>query len=318
MINKIYLAGGCFWGLQAYFSKIKGIIKTTVGYVNGNTNDTNYQNIKNTDHAEAVEIEYNDNIINIAEILDRFMLLIDPYSLNRQGNDIGRQYRTGIYYLNDYDRKCANLTIKIYEKNHNNKKTVIEIQKLANFIKAEDYHQNYLDKNPNGYCHINLDILNQPLAKFNKINNDEIQKLNLDELILNIMLNKNTEKPFSSILNENTQSGIYVDIISKEPLFLSEDKYDAGCGWPSFTKPIMTDSIKYELDNSHYMNRIEALSNIQNSHLGHVFNDGPKNKGSLRYCINGATLKFISIKNLENSIYEKYLPYFKEIVNNQK
>ncbi|MCV3753340.1 peptide-methionine (R)-S-oxide reductase MsrB [Mycoplasma enhydrae] len=318
MISKIYLAGGCFWGLQAYFCKIKGVIKTTVGYANGLTKNTSYYDLKNTDHAEAVEVEYDNNIINIAEIYERFMLLIDPYSLNKQGNDIGRQYRTGIYYLNDYDRKCALLTIKIYEKNRNNKKTVIEIQELNHFIKAEEYHQDYLQKNPSGYCHIDLTILNQPLAKFSKLNQKDISSLDLDDLSLNVMINKATERPFSSNLNDNTESGLYVDKISKEPLFSSEDKYDAGCGWPSFTKPIITDSIKYEIDNSHYMKRTETLSNIQNSHLGHVFNDGPKDKGSLRYCINGASLEFISIKDLENTIYEKYLPYFREIVELQK
>ena len=318
-MNKIYLAGGCFWGMQTYFSKIKGIIETTVGYANGLTETTDYNIIKTTDHAETIEIIYDENKINLAEIFDRFLLIIDPYFINKQGNDIGRQYRSGIYYVDEYSEKCAKCLIKIFEKNNNNSKTEIEICKLKHFIKAEEYHQNYLDKNPHGYCHIDLNILDKPLSKFKKVDlkNINIEKI-IDELSYNVMVNKYTEKPYTSSINSKNECGLYVDKISGEALFSSEDKYDAGCGWPSFTKGITTDCINFQNDYSHNLNRVETKSKIQDSHLGHVFEDGPKNKGGLRFCINGSSLKFIPIKKLENTPYEIYLPYFKEYVKSMK
>ena len=134
-MNKIYLAGGCFWGIQAYFSKVKGIVETKVGYANGLTKTTNYKILKTTDHAETVEIIYDENIINLAEILERFLLIIDPYSIDKQGNDIGRQYRTSIFYIDEYSRKCAELTLKIFEKLNSNKKVAIVVKRLEHFIR---------------------------------------------------------------------------------------------------------------------------------------------------------------------------------------
>ncbi|WP_373439202.1 peptide-methionine (R)-S-oxide reductase MsrB [Metamycoplasma equirhinis] len=317
-MNKIYLAGGCFWGMQAYFSKIKGIIHTNVGYANGLTLETNYHNIKETDHAETLEIEYDENIINIAEIFERYLTLINPYSRNRQGGDIGRQYRTGIYFVDEYSRKCALLTLQIYEKQHEGKKVAIEVEKLNNFILAEEYHQNYLLKNPNGYCHINLSAIDKPLFSKDKLTSEEIEKLNIDDFSKKVLLEKATETPFSSSFNSLNECGIFIDKISGEPLFSSENKYNAGCGWPSFTKPIRTDCVNYYDDFSHNMHRIETTSKNQDSHLGHVFNDGPKEQGGVRFCINGASLNFIEIGKLENTIYENLIPYFKECVEKIK
>ncbi|WP_373438951.1 peptide-methionine (R)-S-oxide reductase MsrB [Metamycoplasma equirhinis] len=317
-MNKIYLAGGCFWGMQAYFSKIKGIINTNVGYANGLTLETNYHNIKETDHAETLEIEYDENIINIAEIFERYLTLINPYSRNRQGGDIGRQYRTGIYFVDEYSRKCALLTLQIYEKQHEGKKVAIEVEKLNNFILAEEYHQNYLLKNPNGYCHINLSTADKPLFSKDKLTSEEIEKLNIDDFSKKVLLEKATETPFSSSFNSLNECGIFIDKISGEPLFSSENKYNAGCGWPSFTKPIRTDCVNYYDDFSHNMHRIETTSKNQDSHLGHVFNDGPKEQGGVRFCINGASLNFIEIGKLENTIYENLIPYFKECVEKIK
>ncbi|BDX52831.1 peptide methionine sulfoxide reductase MsrA/MsrB 1 [Metamycoplasma equirhinis] len=317
-MNKIYLAGGCFWGMQAYFSKIKGIINTNVGYANGLTLETNYHNIKETDHAETLEIEYDENIINIAEIFERYLTLINPYSRNRQGGDIGRQYRTGIYFVDEYSRKCALLTLQIYEKQHEGKKVAIEVEKLNNFILAEEYHQNYLLKNPNGYCHINLSAADKPLFSKDKLTSEEIEKLNIDDFSKKVLLEKATETPFSSSFNSLNECGLFIDKISGEPLFSSENKYNAGCGWPSFTKPIRTDCVNYYDDFSHNMHRIETTSKNQDSHLGHVFNDGPKEQGGVRFCINGASLNFIEIDKLENTIYENLIPYFKECVEKIK
>lgn len=314
MKSKIYLAGGCFWGVEAYFKKVVGVLSTTVGYANGNSKSTSYERLKLTDDAETVEIIYDDNIVNVAELIERFFLIVDPFAINKQGNDIGRQYRSGIYYLNDYDMRVANFYKQLIEDD-NHRKVMVEIVPLQQFIKAEDYHQDYLELNPNGYCHLNLAALNKPLSSKTKVSNIELTKLNLDAESLAIMLHKDTEHPFTSDFNDFNEEGIYIDKISKEALFSSEDKFDAGCGWPSFTKPITTDALSYFDDFTHNMYRTEVTSKIQASHLGHVFNDGPKDSGGQRYCINGKALEFIPISELKSRGYGKYLGYFKNFIN---
>lgn len=157
MAKIIYLAGGCFWGIEAYFMQVKGIINTTAGYANGNCENPIYQQVctGKTDFAEAVKIVYDENLISLKEILKRFFDIINPTSLNRQGNDIGTQYRTWIYYINDKDLSVINDVIN-EEQNKYNAPIVTEVKKLENFYEAEEYHQKYLQKNPSGYCHINL------------------------------------------------------------------------------------------------------------------------------------------------------------------
>lgn len=155
--SEIYLAGGCFWGVEAYFSKIHGIVDTTVGYANGNTENTNYEMIKTTHHAETVHIKYDMEKISLDEILQYYFKIIDPTSINKQGEDIGGQYRTAIYYTNDEDKKIICKFIE-NKKDEFDKPIVVEVEKLKNFVIAEQYHQDYLKKNPNGYCHINLNI----------------------------------------------------------------------------------------------------------------------------------------------------------------
>lgn len=157
MIKEIYLAGGCFWGVDEYFSRIEGIVSTESGYANGKTKDTNYKILDETDHAETVRIEYNPEKISMLEILDIYFALIDPTSINKQGNDIGRQYRTGIYSKDELDLKIAKIYVKDKQEEYKDK-IQVEVMKLLNYIKAEDYHQKYLKKNPGGYCHIDLSI----------------------------------------------------------------------------------------------------------------------------------------------------------------
>lgn len=311
MQRKIYLAGGCFWGMQAYFSKLKGLI-SEVGYANGNTKETNYQKVASTNHAEVIKIIYDDLSIRTAEIIDRFMQIIDPFSLNRQANDAGTQYRTGIFFEKGdlFTKKIAEL-FKGYIEKINGKKSCVVIEEIKNYVKAEEYHQDYLEKNPTGYCHINPNAFFNSLSNFKKLDIKEIQKLNLDKQSLGIMLNKETEHPHSSEFNLHTKKGIYIDKISKEPLFLSEDKYDAGCGWPSFTRPIFQTALNYFKDNTLAEERIEVTSKIQDSHLGHVFPAlAVKTVTGLRYCINGFALEFIEFNKLKDTVYEKYQFYF--------
>lgn len=317
MNKKIYLAGGCFWGVEAYFKKVKGILKTACCYVNGRSLKTSYDELKKTDHAEAVEITYDEMVINLAEILQRFYLIIDPTSINKQGNDCGRQYRSGIYYIDDESYNVAYLSLEILQKQYS-KKIVVELKELKNLVLAEEFHQNYLSKNPHGYCHIDIMKANINLSKQRCLNKKEIDDLNIDELSLDVALKQKTERPFSSKFTNFDEVGLYVDKISKQALFSSEDKFDSGCGWPSFSKPITTDALIYFQDLSHGMIRTEVKSSIQNAHLGHVFKDGPTQLGGNRYCINGAILTFIPLNELEQYGYEQYLPYFKEFVLKNK
>ena len=155
MIKEIYLAGGCFWGVEAYFKNINGITDTEVGYANGLSDQTSYQKVKETDHAETVLVKYDDEVIGLEKILEYLYYIIDPFSIDKQGNDIGRQYRTGIYSKDEEDISKAKDFISQKQKNEQ-KEIKVEVEKLKNFVIAEDYHQDYLEKNPTGYCHINL------------------------------------------------------------------------------------------------------------------------------------------------------------------
>ncbi|MGI6644457.1 MAG: peptide-methionine (R)-S-oxide reductase MsrB [Bacilli bacterium] len=317
MRKTIYLAGGCFWGIEGYFKRLRGVIDTEVGYANGNSEDTFYCLLKETKHAETVKITYDTNIIRTAELIDRFFMIIDPFSLNEQGNDEGEQYRTGVFYEKDdnYTKTIA-LLFKDYVEKTNNKESYVVIEPLRHFIKAEDYHQDYLDKNPNGYCHINLALASENITSFTKLTSKEIKLLNLSVISLDVMLNKGTERPFTSEYNDNDEVGLYIDKISKEPLFSSEDKYDAGCGWPSFTRPLISNGVNYSDDYSIPSRpRTEVTSSVQTSHLGHVFDDGPSSKGGLRYCINGCSLDFIPLNKLKGTVYEKYMFYFDKYIN---
>lgn len=292
--KEIYLAGGCFWGSEKYLSLIKGVLETEVGYANGTTVNPTYQQVcyENTGHVEAVKVVYDPTVIRLDFLLELYYDSINPTSVNHQGGDTGTQYRTGIYYTNDSDREIILASIMKLQKSYN-ETIAIEVKHLQNYYKAEEYHQKYLDKNPGGYCHINPD-------KFKKA---KTANLNLTKLQYEVTQNSATEPPFQNEYFNNFQPGIYVDIISGEPLFISTDKFESGCGWPSFSKPIDNSVIQELGDNSFGMNRIEVRAKGSDSHLGHVFQDGPKEMGGLRYCINSASLKFIPIEDMENQGY---------------
>lgn len=306
-IKTIYLAGGCFWGLEAYFSKINGIVNTKVGYANGNTNSPSYEEVctDETGFAEAVCVEYDCKKITLSNILEMFFEIIDPTAKNRQSYDIGSQYRSGIYYVDDDDLADIETVVSYVQSNYQ-VPLAVEVEKLRNFYPAEDYHQKYLDKNPGGYCHIDL----SRVKKYQKPADDVLRE-KLSDIQYAVTQNSATEKPYTSPYNKNFEEGIYVDIVTGEPLFSSKDKFNSSCGWPSFSKPIRKSALRASLDDSLGMERIELKSRVGGSHLGHVFEDGPADKGGLRYCINGAALKFIPVKDLLNEGYGEYLALFK-------
>lgn len=161
-MKEIYLAGGCFWGVEGYFQQLDGVIKTKVGYSNGKTATTTYQDIKKTDHAEVIYIQYDENIITLNHLLQHYFRIIDPTSVNQQGEDVGRQYRTGIYYVDNETKEEASNFIKEVQKSYS-EKIAVELEAVYHYIDAEEYHQKYLDKNPNGYCHIDISLAKKSL-----------------------------------------------------------------------------------------------------------------------------------------------------------
>lgn len=304
---EIYLGGGCFWGVEGYFQKVSGILDTQVGYANGKTPETSYRQLADTGHVEALKLVYNPNKIHLAEILERFYRIIDPFSLNNQGADYGTQYRTGIYYTDEASGKLAKYSLENFESLVG-RKTAVELEALDHFIEAEDYHQDYLIKNPTGYCHINIAKASETLFPGRDLPDDEVLEEDLSMLSYKVIREGATEKPHTSPLDQEFTQGIYVDISTGQPLFSSLDKYDAGCGWPSFTKPITTDVLAYYQDLSYGYDRVEVQATNTN-HLGHVFEDGPVDQGSLRYCINGAALRFIPLADMDSVGYGALKPF---------
>jgi len=308
----IYLAGGCFWGLEAYMERIQGVTDAVSGYANGKGDTTNYQLLHATDHAETVKVTYDPNKISLDKLLQYYFRVIDPTSINKQGNDRGRQYRTGIYYQNEQDKAVIEAALKTLQSKFQ-APIQIEVEPLKNYVEAEEYHQDYLKKNPNGYCHIDIKKADEPLIddkKYPKPSDAEL-KQKLTALQYDVTQGKHTERSFSNEYWDNFAPGIYVDITTGEPLFSSKDKFESGCGWPSFTKPIAAEVAEYQRDNSFNMTRIEVLSRSGHAHLGHVFDDGPRDKGGLRYCINSASIKFIPLDEMEKQGYGDLIPFVK-------
>ncbi len=313
MKKEIYLAGGCFWGTEKYLKSIPGVLSAEVGYANGNTSNPTYEDVchRNTGHAEAVKVLYDDDKIGLPFLLELYYDVIDPLSINRQGNDIGSQYRTGIYFTDAEDEKIIMESINNLQKRYK-ERIAIEIKPLDNYYKAEEYHQKYLDKNPNGYCHIGTGKFDQAkealdsTRRFKKKSVEELKK-GLSELQFAVTQKNETEPPFRNPYYSLFDEGIYVDITTGEPLFVSTDKFESGCGWPSFSRPIDKKLIQEFKDRSHGMLRTEVRNAAGNAHLGHVFTDGPKEQGGLRYCINSASLKFIPKEHMEQEGYGDYL-----------
>lgn len=315
-VKTIYLAGGCFWGLEAYMQKLNGVEDAISGYANGKTENPSYYDLKTSGHAETVKVIYNPEIISLEDILAHYLRVVNPVSVNKQGNDVGTQYRTGIYYTDEAEKAIIE-NVLAKEQTKHDKPIAIEVEPLRHFYEAEEYHQDYLEKNPGGYCHIDLSLADKPLDKdeepiidssrYIKPSDEDLKK-NLTDIQYDVTQNSATERAFSHEYHDSFKRGIYVDITTKEPLFSSTDKFESGCGWPSFSKPISKDVVKYFEDNSHFMHRTEVRSRSGDAHLGHVFNDGPKELGGQRYCINGASLEFIPYDEMDEKGYG-YLKY---------
>lgn len=319
----IYLAGGCFWGVEAYFERIDGVIDAVSGYANGRTDNPSYEDViyRNTGHAETVKVTYNPDKLSLDDILQYYFRIIDPTLLNQQGNDRGSQYRTGIYSTQADEQAVVAAALSTMQKRFK-KPIVVENQPLLQFFDAEEYHQDYLVKNPNGYCHVDLNKAEQPLPgkapaedkQVKAFDPSQYQKADANSLKqqltreqYQVTQNSGTERAFSHAYDDLFEPGLYVDIVSGEPLFSSQDKYQSGCGWPSFVKPISAAAVTEHVDTSYNMRRVEVRSKLADSHLGHVFPDGPSDRGGLRYCINGASLNFIPAEQMTAQGYAQWL-----------
>jgi peptide methionine sulfoxide reductase msrA/msrB len=288
-IDEIWLAGGCFWGIEEYMSRIEGVVDVTSGYANGNTIKPSYEDVcyRDTGHAETVHVQYDKTKVSLRMLLEYFFRIIDPTSLNRQGNDKGSQYRTGIYYKKESDKEKIEKFIDSKRTDYD-KEIVTEVLQLQNYYRAEEYHQDYLKKNPNGYCHVDFSRLNmEPKIEvdpnnYKRPSNEEIRKKLTPEQY-RVTQENATDIAFQNEYYDNHEPGLYVDIVTGEPLFASTDKYNSGCGWPSFVKPIDEDVVVEHKDTSYGMNRVEVKSRVGDNHLGHVFHDGPK--GQRRFAL---------------------------------
>ena len=313
--HEIYLAGGCFWGTEAYLKLLPGVLATEVGYANSRIPDPSYEDVcsGDTGAAEAVRVEYDADVISLPLLLEAYLRTIDPFALNRQGNDRGTQYRTGIFWTDPADeRVCLSALLDIVRAT--GRRPVVEVGPLQNFYLAEGYHQDYLDANPMGYCHVNLAdaraFVEEHAPDFAIVQQGYVRPSDaeieerLDAQQFAVTQRAATDAPHSHELDQAFDRGIYVDIVTGEPLFSSRDKFDAGCGWPSFSRPIAQSSIIEAGDISiPGMPRIEVRSTAGNSHLGHVFPDGPAELGGDRYCINGSALRFIPEEQMESEGY---------------
>ena len=315
-VGIIYLAGGCFWGLEKLMQSIPGVESATSGYANGQPGIVpSYTLItrSETGYRETVRVEYRMDEVSLDTILFAFFRVIDPTIENRQGNDVGSQYQSGIYFRDETSKAIVERIADIERSRY--EKFAVEIEPLERFYEAEEYHQDYLEKNPGGYTHITQEeyqsISNMIVdpADYPRPSEETIKSI-LNEVQYTITQKAGTEPPFQNEFWDNHERGIYVDVVTGEPIFSSGDKFDSGTGWPSFSAVIDIQTLVLLRDNSLGMQRTEVRSRTGNSHLGHVFYNDPVSPSGIRYCINSAALRFIPFDEMESEGYGYLLNYF--------
>jgi len=340
--EKATFAGGCFWCMEAPFEKLKGVTEVVSGYMGGSGANPTYDDYAAKGHVEAVQITYDPSQVSYPQLLEVFWRQIDPTDAGGQFVDRGRQYRSAVFYHDDEQKRLAEKSKESLEKSRRfDSPIVTELLPASTFYEAEAYHQDYYKKSSIKYKYYRyrsgrdqyLDkVWGKERESFDHANDvrvdetktgdngkdyvrpsDDRIKRTLTPLQYEVTQQDATEPPFNNAYWDNEKEGIYVDIVSGEPLFSSLDKYDSRTGWPSFTRPLEPRNVVEKPDNTLLTKRTEVRSRIADSHLGHVFNDGPQPTG-LRYCMNSAALRFVPKETLEKEGYGEYAPLFEAAI----
>lgn len=317
-------ADGCFWCVEHDLEQVKGVREVISGYSGGIGENPSYENYSEKGYREVVQVSYDESVVSYSDLVEHILKHGNPTDSEGSFVDRGKQYSPAIYFENDIEKKQAETVIqKINDLKVFDKEINIPVLNRVKFWPAEEYHQDYYKKNPlrynyyrsrsgrddflekvwNGYEFSNI---SKSYKDFVKPSKDELKKI-LTPIQFDVTQNNGTERPFNNEYDKNFEKGIYVDIVSGEPLYLSKDKFDSGTGWPSFVKPISDDVVVLKEDNTLFSKRIEVRSRIADSHLGHVFDDGPKDRGGKRYCMNSASLRFVPIADMEKQGYGEFI-----------